>query len=265
MVAYANNAEGGTEGATVTTGNSGGASGTAWSSVVTDSGPEDTPTIVYARVAAYRGSLGYRVISSYATQVGLFTKAFTAGYQRLRFYVRLSSYPTAEPSGLDVIQFVEVIDGTGGIPGYLYLDAAGRLLLIDANGNAVAQTTNGLPLRTWLRIELIVDPDTTGSGGKARFCYAVGDGSPVETIVKSGLNLGTAGTVSRFGLPKPGMTANLPELWLDEIAYDSDGTNTTFIGPSSAGRFRVGATTPNLYLGSTAVGAVWCGTTQLYP
>lgn len=255
MAAYSNSAEGGTNGAAVTPANSGGASGQAWASVLTNNGG----AVTYSTTGAYRGALGYRFGTPDQSQAHVSTLDFSAGYQRLRFYSRFTGYPSAP------IQLVQLVDGTGDIPGFLALNQYGTLYFVDYNDNTPAQTTNGLPLNTWLRIEVIADPDTTNSGGRVSFGYALGDGSMVESFTRTGQALGYAGTLSHWNLGKVTLNGVMPTAYFDEVAWDNAGTNSTFIGSSSAGRFKVGATTPSLRLGSTAVGAVYSGATQLYP
>lgn len=255
MTTFANTAEGGTNGANVTVGNSGGASGNPFATVAVDAAVyASLGSVTYQSAAAYRGSLGYKIAvlnpgngDDPQCAAWVETTHTSASTMRLRFYMRALNY-TTQPFQLALAQ------STNGNQSYLALDTDGRLFLADVFGNTVWQSTNGLPLNTWLRVELVL------TSGQARACYALGDGAAVESAVKNGT---FGGSLAYYMLGK----VSHPGVWtahFDDLAADTTST-TAFIGPSSVGRLKVGASALDLRVGSATPSAVWAGTSQLWP
>jgi hypothetical protein len=224
VVARVNSAEGGTNGATVTTANSAGASGNAWSSVNIASGT----TLVFATAAAYKGSLGYRMTQGTGTGVGANVRWDLTGWlqARGRFYLRATAYPTQ----LTRVLLVNDTSFTNTMA-TVVLNTAGKLLVRDSNSVLFTSTT-AIPLNTWVRVEWVVTPGTTSSNGVVRFAWASGDAAATETFASTSANTGTAG-LGRMFLGKNSGTWNTT-LDVDDIAAD-DASATAFMGASSTG------------------------------
>lgn len=263
MATWANTADGGSSGSNVTTGNSGGGSGNAFSSVATDVYPGygGTASIQFSGTAARRGTLGYRCREfGGGSRVALTTGDLgSPTYQRLRFYLKVVQLPT------EAVALIQPITASGDNPGIIALDPDGVLAIHDYPDNIIGSMSNGLPLNTWLRIETIWDPSSSTSNGQVRLAYAIGDGAPVETLTKTGRNLGTDTTVSRFQIGKATYGGLWSEFHIDDIAADNLGTNATFIGPTSLNKLQVGSTSVGLRVGTATPAAVYAGTTQLFP
>jgi hypothetical protein len=140
---WQNTAEGGTNGTTVTAGNSGGTSGTAWGTVsISGSGT----ALTYATAAAQTGSLGYQVTGTGNGHAQL-TQSFTPRGNDL--WVSFGLYiPSAYPSNSPQIFSAYTAAGSG-ISG-LSLSSAGVL------GSFTSVSASGSPslaLNTWYRVE----------------------------------------------------------------------------------------------------------------
>ena len=261
MASWANIADGGTNGATVTVANSNdGTSGDAFDDVTiertTTSAP--MPTLTYSTSAARRGTLGYRFRATHtSTRVYVTTGDLgSPSYQRLRFYMRVTDYPGV------AIQLATPL-GPGGEMGWLQMDASGTLTLRDKAEGVIATTTNGLSKNKWYRVEVIWNPGSTTSSGTVRLAYALEDGDAIQTIVKTGRNLGTNTVVDRFKLGK--VSGGVwDELQIDDIATD-DASDSTFIGPASLNKVKVGSSNVSLRVGSSTPAAVYAGTTAIWP
>lgn len=264
---YVNTAEGGPSGSTVTVANSGGTSGDPWSNV-TISGAGFT----YSTARAYQGSQSYRGVTNGPAVAGASPEgtgqwymrtedATSAGapIHRLRFYIYMTAYPS------QTVQFIQPIARDGTIAGYIYLAGDGRLQIVNQDEVVARSTTNAVPLNKWVRIETIWDPHTATTG-VARCLYAIGDGPAVETIVDDVGKFGTA-TLRYFAFGKVGNNGTWAATHIDNVAgdYGTAPDNATFLGPSSLNRFKAGASSLDLRLGSTRPTAVWAGSTQLWP
>lgn len=257
MATWTNTAEGGTEGAAVTVANSGGASGDAFRLVSASSGG----SVTYRAAAAYRGTRGIRISGPYPETAYVSTGVLTAAaQQRLRFYMRLTTIDPTNGTGQNTgQQLAQVVNAGGGLTGYIYLLTDLRLAFSNAAGTTVATTTNGLPTGTWLRVEAMWNP----GAGTASWGYGVGDGPLSESFTRTGLALGsTAPRYVNLGDVSINSTASVIDL--DDLVTD-DSTATSFIGPSSVNRFKVGSSSVSLRVGTTTPTAVWAGGVQIWP
>jgi hypothetical protein len=214
---WANTAEGGSDGTTVTTGNSGGSSGDAWN-VVTIGTNE---ALTYSASAAFIGSLGYALTPS-GNPGGTFLSwnTLTGSVYYTRFYVKISGNPAA---ALILQRFV---NGTT-VLGSLRLTTSGTLTLLYNASTSGGTTTNTIPADQWVRIEGKID----ASGGTLEYRLYLDPSSstPDETLSVSGVSftLSTL-TITRYGIAVA-VSASVPTIHLDSIAL----SDVDWIGPSS--------------------------------
>ena len=225
MVAHVNSAEGGTNGVTVTTANSGGLSGDPWSSVSIAAGT----TMVFSTAAAYKGSLGYR--DTYGTVSGGYTnrRRSVVGWTQFRdrWYFRFSALPSVS------VQLAYVGNASGStVLARVILLTNGKIGVQNRAGTTVFTSAASLSINTWYRVEWIVVPGTTTSNGTIRFTYAAADGAAIETYASTSANTGTSGNLGTLFVGKLAGTWNATVDW-DDFAAD-DASNTTFLGASAA-------------------------------
>lgn len=150
-----NTAEGGTNGTTVTTGNSGGASGTAFGEVVLGTG-----TVTYSTEQVHSGAYSIKIVSGSGSAARVrHTVPLAANIFRLSAtaYAYLTGYPTAAKQWLYFSNYSSNIANLG-------MNSAGRPILQD--GTATQNTgTSSLPLNTWLRLEVTVIVGATSTTG----------------------------------------------------------------------------------------------------
>jgi hypothetical protein len=225
VTARVNSAEGGTSGATVTTANSGGTSGDAWSTVDTPSGTSAT----FQTAAAYKGSRGYRITSGSANGTGASLRWSLEGWTqvRARFYVRFAALPTVE-AGLVWL----TNSGNAHLVAGLVLTPSGKFRVLNASYDQVFATSTSVAVNTWYRVELVVVPGTSKSNGTLRFAYAAADGAAAESFASTSVYTYTAGNLGTFYVGKL-LGAWNTNLDLDDLAAD-DQSSTTFLGASAA-------------------------------
>lgn len=203
MAFISNCAEGGTDGTTPTSGNSGGLSGTALDSQTIGSGC----TLTFAYAAAYAGALGYRYtlpsgnVSDWQRLPGL----NAAGRVVLRFWFRLDSVPTQTEYLCSLRSAsAQVCVMSIGTDGKLVMqNAAGAGITSGANGSsASSRATNAISANTWYRVEISATKGTTTSNGSLEYAYYLGDSTTAEFswTGTTNVNAGTANiTSARLG------------------------------------------------------------------
>lgn len=214
MTVVSNNFEGGSNGIAVTTGNSGGSSGTAFDAVfgtgLTYSSADATQGVMGASVAA--GAIG-------AGQWNLSSVAHVAA--KLKFTPK--ALATADT------HLIRIHNGATRVF-TVHINAAGKLRVDDATGTSGVFTfSNVLGVGTTYRLEAYVVAGSTTSNGTIKVAYYLGSSTtPVESAyVNTSANTGGSGTV--FTLLYLGKYTTSPEAYgFDEFAYDTAATD--FIG-----------------------------------
>lgn len=220
-VLWTNSLEGGTDGTAVTTGNSGGASGKAFSFVT----PSTGGTIAYAALDALAGALCAQLTQPTAANqpvvVG-WTAAANATSFAARYYVRLTGYPDAI---LDAIQ-IRTIAGANSCS--VTISPTGQVGLRNNAGTTYGATTAVMALNTWYRIE--VQGSSLGSAGATVLAVQLYEGhstTPVETVSTSAATTTNLAGMVRFGRSS---VANLATWKQDDHAVEFG--DSTPIGPS---------------------------------
>lgn len=242
-----NTAEGGTVDATVTVGNSGGASGSTFTSV--------TGEVVFSGAHPAHGALGYRCSQSVAglakvqwgsAQIG----GDVTGTLFTRHYVWIDSAPAANM----LILQARGTDGLGGAMGNAYslrLTPSGTVELLNQSGQVQATTPKPLPWQTLIRIETRAIPSATVGRCKAKFFYADGAGgnphgaAEVMSVGDETTDRAFRGTVNElnFGLATSA-TGNTH--YIDELAVRTDDWigSALIPGPPDFYRISSGAWVP---------------------
>lgn len=211
----ANTFEGGAAGTAVTTGNSGGVSGDAFTLVSAPAGS----TLTYASDVVAHGSRSLLVDGSADSSSVYAEWTHTASAQAAyRFYI----YPTALPTTSPIIA---VVRSASAAAVRVILSGSGKLALQNAAGATVWTAVDALPLNTWSRVELTVVPGASTTTGQAHVAYYAADATAVtEEFSSAALDAGTV-AVSVFRIGKQsGQTA---AFYVDDVAV---ADTATFIG-----------------------------------
>lgn len=217
MAQTQNTFEGGTNGATITTSNSGGASGTAWDFIEILAGATATYTTTASngsRAASFTGNGAHAYLQWYITST---TK------MSLRAYVRLPALPSAEFQAITPRSTTDYI-------GSVNFTTAGKIKLTSAAPGTptLFTATTALSVNTWYRVEVSWEVGTTTANGKVQFKYFLGDGTTaIESFTSTTANLGTSPIVD-LRLGKINNTGNTP-IMIDSVTYDP--ATVALLGP----------------------------------
>ena len=220
IIQLTNTFEGGTNGTTISTGNSGGLSGNAFDVVnVPASG-----TVAFSNAEAAHGSLSGELATTTAGSpyVAWSNSMGTQNQVWFREYL----YFTANPGSAQRV-FEPNSGGTAG--GGVMVGTSGKLLTVDSSGTTETTSTNSIPLNAWFRIEGYVIGSATA--GQVQVALFDSPDSTVSTEVNTtagNLNTGGPLTVYRFGHGDGSTIANLGPFWMDNIGLSNAG----YLGPS---------------------------------
>lgn len=217
-MARSNNFEGGSNGVTITTGNSGGASGDAFDNAPA---PGTGATMTYSTAQAAHGS-----VSMSASTSGTSTTAY-AGYilasvtsDYLRAYYRFTSLPSAQQV---ILRYLS----SGSQTLRVNITTAGLIEVRNAANTVVGTTTSAISAGSWFRLELNPTFSTT-VGAIALRLYLTPDSTSIsDSLSLSGLVLTAVATEVRFGVGAA--MANAVQVWTDDVAVEG----ATWHGPAA--------------------------------
>lgn len=220
MTIYRNTLEGGTDGLAISTANSGGASGNAFTAVASP--------ISFSTEQAHAGSLSMK--PSVAANQSYVRWGFS-GTRSLAFraYVYCTTAHTAEY----IINRLDV----GGNSVVAAVIGSNSMLRIKSGGTYQWTASSTFPLNQWVRIEFLTEIGTSANDGKARLAYYIGESAtPVgDSGWINNLSLsGDTGTVTGALFGKISLAAYAGSLYMDTLAVNSDSDYTGFIGSALA-------------------------------
>jgi hypothetical protein len=223
---FSNTAEGGTNTTAVTTGNSGGASGTAWDAV-TLSG---TTTCTFSSTFLMDGAMAYRFAYA-ASQAGYLVKNFspTATTTRVawRFYIYIPAGEVFTSQDLFFVRSASAAVMSLGTNG------SGQMIVRNSAGTTVATATSAFSTGVIYRIEVAEAVGTTTGNGTIAVSYYLGHSTTaVQAVISStAQNCATAAaTLVRFG--DAALVASARIIHYDGLAGAE--TPSGFLGPSGA-------------------------------
>lgn len=221
----ANTLEGGSDTTTLTSGNSGGASGDAFQTI------EGTPT--FSNLQAAHGTLSMRANQGVTpalrrvtwTGLGSITAAvFT------RFYLRVTSVGVAQ------VQIHRGLTNAAAQSWSLYITSTGKLQGRNAANATLTAGTTTVPADTWMRVETRT-VSGVGTGELAWRLYTDADSATItDSVTQTGLTLGANMDQTQLSTADTG-PANC-DTWFDDIAVST----VDWLGPS------VTPTVPSLFV-----------------
>lgn len=217
MTTYTNNAEGGTSGTTVTTGNSGGASGNAWDLIAIGT----ASTLTFDNAHAAHGTLAYKIVC--AANVGTYLRQ-TFGSPVSSVTARMYLYFTANPAGATAIfgWF-----STNTVLVRAFVSSTGKLTIASTAGGTAAMTTS-IPLNAWFRVDMTATISATVGAATLNRYDSMDSVTVTDTVGQTGANYGgSTSNIIRVGLGTV-PSGFAPTYWVDDIAYNDTGAA---IGP----------------------------------
>ncbi len=204
-----NTAEGGTDETTVTSGNSGGASGDALNWI---SGTD----FKFDNAQAAHGTMSYRFGGSSSYAGWNFTQV-TRVYGRC--YLRLAATGTA----------VSAITGfAGGYRFRIYITSTPQLQLVAGNATVVATGATTLSVGTWYRVEWDI---TSGSSQFGEVKLFLGDSTTTLETLSGTSNYGGSAGVQFVVFGNETSVIGAPTIWFDDLVVNDTG----YPGPASGG------------------------------
>lgn len=222
-----NNAEGGTDTTTVTTVNSGGTSGDAWSTVTIGA----SATLKFSTTQK-RNTLSYEIatpatsVASYLAWSGL-----TFGTQT-NLFVRVYAYLAANPV-TNALRLINFFNGGTEVGGVL-IQTSGGLQLRDSAGN-ITGASSAIALDQWIRIECSIVCNASTGSIEVKLFNTADSTTPTDTLTKTSRNTGTQLTIARFGETSTSGTITARTFYLEDIqanitAYPGPSVTTVVLG-----------------------------------
>jgi hypothetical protein len=216
-----NNAEGGTSGTGVTTGNSGSTSGNAWDQVTAAGGTAGLLTFDNAHASG--GSLAYKHAIGVTTDECYFMWSTATGGTFGTLYARVYFYVTANPTTTH--KLVSILGGST-VGGRISLNTAGKLIYTDTSGTTIVTFTNAVALNAWNRVEFKVVGHTTAGVLEAKL-YSADSVTAIETNTSTSQNTGTT-ALDRIRVGPTGTPVSSVTIWTDDIGLSEAG----YLGPA---------------------------------
>jgi hypothetical protein len=212
-----NDFDGGTDAATITTGNSGGASGNAFASVFISA----VSTLVYDAANAAGSGLAAAVNPGISGLAYMEYRPTSGATWYGRVYLKLTALPPAS------IVLVDLRDNVAAANrGRVSITATGKLRITDAAGGAIATSATTVNVGSYCRIEFAFFGDATVGTFEARLYNSAESVTITETISGTGLN--TGGTIDRIRTGQDTAPASdVQVFYVDRIAFNRNG----YLGP----------------------------------
>lgn len=222
MAPLTNSFEGGTNGSTISTSNSGGASGTAFGAVTIDGGE----SLTFDTSTAAHGSVSAQVAcptsgSSYVAWTSGISGTSATVYARA--YLRFTGNPSA------TVNVLRILSAANGIMGTIRVNTGGTIGMLYGSGTLAGTSTGALTANAWFRVEVMVTAGTTTGVMTCRVYWTMDGTTPDETLTISNVNTGSANpTRLRVGVVSNAAASafNIDDLGLDDAGW---------IGPAGGG------------------------------
>lgn len=224
MTTLTNSFEGGTNGTTITTGNSGGASGNAFDFVGVGAGA----TNEYSNAQAAGGTLSCQLqtVAGVADDVQWNTAGSAPSVSQMWF--RLYVYITSNPGA--TVRLWNATNGAGSVMS-AQLNSTGHIIIsYSPSGTIFTTFTTAVNTNGWFRVEGFCVVSATVGQVSVSLYNSPGSGSATETHT-SGATLNTASanpTTYSFG--NSSTIANIGPWWIDNVGLSTTGA----LGPANA-------------------------------
>lgn len=215
-----NTLEGGTNGTTVSTGNSGGASGDAFDLASAGSGA----TVAFENAQKAHGALSMAVATGGTAAVAYAGWNITARKFWGRFYI----YRTATETANTRVAAAYGTSPASAPRGFIRIANGGKLVACDAASTILWTSTNALPINQWIRIEFMMDCDASAGQFNLSY-YNTADGTTATESFSSTATQNLGGVPADFLFGVPIAQASVTKMWYDDMALSTVGP----LGPAA--------------------------------
>jgi len=220
MALKQNVAEGGSHGDTITTGNSGGASGDAFNALTIGA----SATLTWSNARPAHGSMGIKLTNDSANPTHFYYTGYSATQMVARMVVELDTLPSAGMRLLDI--------RTGSVSvARVILNASNQPVFQTNNGGTTLKTFTGSTFSadTKYRIEVAATPGNAADATLKCDIYAGDSGSPIEAGYSSTtVTTGTTSNLTQVFFGSAAAIAWSGDAYFDDVACQ-DGT-LTYLG-----------------------------------
>lgn len=221
MTTLVNSFEGGSNGVTVSTANSGGLSGNPFDVMNIGTGA----TVAYSTTHAAHGSVSCEVATTASSAAANAEWSASMGSQTqvwFRMYLYFTAWPAAN------IAVWRAFQGGNQVCG-LDVFTPGLLKFFDANNSGIITSTATIPVGSWFRVEgFVIGSASTGQVQMKLFDNP--DGTiPTETDT-SAANQNTFGHPDNYRYGGVSASTNIGPFWMDNVGL----SNTGYLGPAKA-------------------------------
>ena len=224
-----NTAEGGSNTTTVTVGNSGGGSGSAFDQVTIGT----SSTVTFSSTQAVHGSLAYNFTSSGTSAASLvqWIASVTAG---TTWYARIYVYLPALPA--TTLRLVKFADAAASPCALFDVSSAGKILARDASSTTVTTSTLAVSAGAWFRLEMKVLADASVGQTEVKIFKSQADNASPDEVNTSVATLNTRGTMGRLQWG-PSLSIANANVFIDDLALSDSGYVGASGTPPAAGNF----------------------------
>lgn len=221
MTSYRNGFEGGTDGAVVTTANSGGAMGDAFSFAAISG----AATRTYSSTSPSHGAMGGKLVAATGETVQLGYNIAASDMIKVAVMFRLNSLPSTNDTHILVCRNAT----TNG--SMVRLDATNKLKVTSSGGTVLATAPSALVAGTYYRLEYVVAKGTTATDGRFMIAYYTGSGTTPIWSYDSGATTNTG--IEQFTSVRVGKQSgtNPLDMDIDEVRAEDLSTTWAFLGP----------------------------------
>jgi hypothetical protein len=250
MTTVTNNFEGGTNGATITTSNAGGAGNTQFSITNDGSGAGGAGSVlIFDNTHVAHGSLAMKVSSANSGGPGVFLQGPSGTTAYARFYF----YATAAPSANT--RLFEVLNSANNVVGAtMYWQTDRTFRTTNKNNSGGTTTSVSVPLNTWVRVELKVTLTTPGSGGSCTHqlrLYNSADSTTTSSDTTATNQPVNASELGTFQFGNYFASSTFSAVWFDDVG----ASDSAWLGPATSGPATVtGSSSPSATASLSASG-----------
>ncbi len=216
-----NSAEGGTNGSTVSIGNSGGDSGDAWTAVtISGSG-----TLTYSNSFAAHGGLSYFVNTTTAGQCFAQWHSNTFSQPGKTMYSQCYVYFPSTP--VTVSRFVQFANSSVQNCGGIGISSGNAFTLSDSASTVVATSSTTIPTNQWIRLEFMIFSDVSAGQMQLKI-FLTPDSTTPDEVLTTSATINTRGdAVNSFVIGNFSNSAGV-SFYFDDVAVQETG----YIGPN---------------------------------
>lgn len=213
----------GTNGATLTAGNSGGTGVDAFGTPVV----VGTIAYIYDNSKSAHGTQSLKITPASGGSLALPWSGFSSTNAASSIYIYLTALPASDTY---LIRFTQ--GGTRKVS--MHINSAGKLRVVDAAATTLWTAASALVLNTWVRCELYATSDVAGSATVTAAYYPADSGTPYESVYTTSTASGGGAAFDAVTHGKTDTGTYATAFWMDSIQFNTAASGLQGIWPVAA-------------------------------